>query len=122
MARTLKVLLNIGHDDQEQYGVPAASQDEVITVDEDVADKLVNVLKVAKDYSEAEEQKERERVRAFDEAAIERDLEERARRAEIEEAVKARISTARSAKVAPKNLTSKAAEKSEAESRRNPGT
>jgi hypothetical protein len=60
--RKLKILLNIGTADQKKYGIPPGEDGEtppqageVISVDENIANILVNVLHAAKEFDAKEE-------------------------------------------------------------------
>jgi hypothetical protein len=73
MARKLLVLLNVGTDDQKKYGVPNGPnsdmppmEGDVIEVADDLADILVNRLKVARDFDAKEVRSHQERVEAED--------------------------------------------------------
>lgn len=74
--RKLKVLLNVGLDDQKKYGIPNGADDanppvegEVISVDENIANIMVNVLKLAKDYDAEDEKALKAKAAAETEAA-----------------------------------------------------
>lgn len=89
--RKLKLLLNIGFDDQKKYGIPDGAtegmppmENEVISIDEDKAEILVNVLKIAKDYDAKEERAHEEVVREADAANVTSEVASRLAREQAE--------------------------------------
>ena len=84
--RKIKMLLNLGTDDQKKYGLPELVEDEVVSLPEEQADILVNVLKCAKDYSAAEEKEHAAEVREADVAVLLPEAEAKAAREAAEKA------------------------------------
>lgn len=77
--RQLKVLVNIGTDHQKKYAIPDSTesegppkQGEIISADEELANVLVNVLHVCKDYDKAADEKHKAAIRKQDEDRLEK--------------------------------------------------
>lgn len=95
-SRKLKVLINVGTDDQKKYALPNSpsgdyplQEGDVISVDEDVANVLVNTLKVARDYDAKEEKAAAAEAReAAAEAALPDVQSELAREQAVKDATK----------------------------------
>lgn len=97
--QTVKVLLNIGLDHQDEFGLPDLKQDEVAEVTASQAHILVNVLKVARSYDEEFEEEEAERVRQFDESVVEGEIAQRKIREDLEKKVADRMARPTKAKI-----------------------
>ena len=76
MARKLIFRLNVGLEDQAQYGIPNGQnsqsppmEGDVMTIDDEkLANMLVNTLKLAEDYDAKAESERAEKIRKCDEA------------------------------------------------------
>lgn len=110
----VKVLLNVGLDDQEQYGLPELYEDDVASVTEEQAHVLMSVLKVAKPYNAKEEEEHQERVREFDERVMENQIAQEQIREELQASVRDRLAkgggTRMAARRMPVRQTRRAAE------------
>lgn len=95
-AKQLYVLINIGKDDQEKYGIPNSPQGEfpplegdVISVeDEALANILVNVLKCCEEHDAKRVKEHQEKVAKFDHDVMKSEVHAQVVRQQLEQEAK----------------------------------